>query len=64
VTSDGFGWAVPVLVPDLVHELLPADSGSGVGSESSKQIELLGPQRQVIAVHLAASRREIDSERS
>jgi hypothetical protein len=35
--------ALPALVPDLAHEVLPADSGAGVSSASGEHIGLLGP---------------------
>ena len=59
---EGFGWAIPVLVPDLAHELLPADSRRGVCSESGEQIELLRPQCQVIAVDVAPPGSKINGE--
>jgi len=42
VYVEGFGGPVPVRVPDLVHDLLPADDGPEVRTQQGEEVELLG----------------------
>ena len=61
VDVERLGRAPPVLVPHVVHQLLSALDGAGVGGQVDEQVVLLGRQADGVTAVLDAPRPPVDA---
>src|SRR4051812_24290359 len=59
---EGLGRPEPVLVPDLVHEALAGDDGTGLGVEHGQDVELLGRHDQLCLADPDPASADVDAQ--